>query len=53
MIIVNLYPVNTLMYNVLKWSDKLEKSCPKCCKIFKVCMTMLGYYALKGYVNES
>ena len=29
------------MHNVPKWSDK-------CCKIFKVCLTILGNYALKG-----
>ena len=27
----------------------LKKSCSKCCKIFKVWLTILGHYALKGY----
>ena len=26
------------------------KSCSKSCKIFKLCLTILGHYALKGYV---
>ena len=37
-----------LMHNVPKWSDTLSRSCSICCKIFKVCLTILGYYALKG-----
>ena len=37
-----------LMHNVLKWSNTFEKSCSKCCKIFEVCLTNLGHYALKG-----
>ena len=36
------------MHNVPKWSDRLKKSCSKCCKIFKVCLTFLEHYALKG-----
>ena len=40
--------VDHLMHNVPKWSDRLSKSCSKCCKIFKVCLTILGHYALKG-----
>ena len=39
---------NPLMHNVPKWSDRLLKSCSICCKIFKVCLTILGHYALKG-----
>ena len=39
--------VNPLMHNVPKWSDTLHKSCSKCCKIFKVCLTILVHYALK------
>ena len=39
---------NPLMHNVPKWSDTLQKSCSKCCKLFKVCLTILGHYALKG-----
>ena len=33
---------NPLMYNVAKWSGILQKS------YFKVCLTILGHYALKG-----
>ena len=39
--------VNPLKYNVPKWSDTLYKSGNKCCKIFKVQLTILGLYALK------
>ena len=40
---------NPLIHNVAKWSDKLEKSCSFfCCKIFKVYLTILVHYALKG-----
>ena len=41
---------NSLMHNVSKWSDTLYKSAKsaKCCKIFKVCLTILRHYALKG-----
>ena len=35
------------MHNVAKWSDTFLKSYSKCCKIFKVCLTILGHYALK------
>ena len=38
---------NHLKHNVPKWSDTLQKSCSKCCKIFKVCLTILAHYALK------
>ena len=38
--------VKSLMLNVPKWSDTLQKSCSKCCKIFKVCLTILGHYIL-------
>ena len=41
--------INSLMYNIPKWSDTLWKSCSKCCKIFKVCLTILEHYALKGW----
>ena len=37
---------NHLMHNVPKWSDTLQKSCSK---IFKVCLTILGHYALKAH----
>ena len=33
--------VNPLMHNVPKWSSI-------CCKMFEVCLTILGHYALKG-----
>ena len=42
------YFFNPLMLNVREWSETLYKSCSKCCKIFKVCLTILGHYALKG-----
>ena len=34
------------MHNGPKWSDTLSKSCSICCKIFKVCLTILGHYPL-------
>ena len=34
--------------NFPKWSDTLWKSCNKCCKMFKVCLTILGCYPFKG-----
>ena len=40
--------LNPLMHNVPKWSDTLLKSWNNCYKIFKVCLTILGHYALKG-----
>ena len=42
---------NPLMHNVPKWSDTLQKSCSKCCKIFRVYLTILGHYALKGWLT--
>ena len=45
--------VNPSMHNVPKWLDKLQKSCIKCGKIFKVCLTILGHYALKGQASWS
>ena len=39
---------NPLMHNIPKWSDTLQKSCSICRKIFKVCLTNLGHYTLKG-----
>ena len=41
--------INPLLYNVPRWSDTLERSRTKCCKIFKVCLTILRCYALKGW----
>ena len=32
---------------------KLEKSCSICCKIFKLCLTILGHYASKGQLEVS
>ena len=40
--------INTLMSNVTKWSDTLEKSCGECSKTFKVCLTILGRLFIKG-----
>ena len=41
-----------LMHNAPKWSKTLLKSynkcCSKCCRILKVCLAILGSYALKG-----
>ena len=34
------------MHNVSKWLDTLQKSCSICCKVFKVCLTILGRYAI-------
>ena len=31
-----------------KYVNPLMNNVQKCCKTFKVCMTILGYYALKG-----
>ena len=36
---------NPLMYNVSKWSDRHTL---KSCKIFNVCLIILGHYELKG-----
>ena len=38
---------NPFVYNVLKWSDTVIKSCSLSCKIFKVCLAILGRYSLK------
>ena len=40
--------INHLLRNVLKWSDTLKKSCSKCCKILKVCLTILRHCEVKG-----
>ena len=40
--------LNPLVHNVPNWSNTLEKSYSICCKIFKVCLTILGHCALKG-----
>ena len=47
-LVINSTCTNCLMHNVQKWSDTLSKSCSKCCKNFKVCLTILGHYPLKG-----
>ena len=36
------------MHNVLKWVDIFEK----CCKIFEVCLIILKYYTVNGYVHD-
>ena len=41
-------PFTILMHNVPIWPDTLKRSCSICCKISKVCLTILGLYALKG-----
>ena len=40
--------INPLLRNVIKWSDTLLKFYSKCCKIFKVCLTILGHCEVKG-----
>ena len=37
------------MHNAPKWSDTLQKSYGKWCKIFKVCLTILEDCVLEGY----
>ena len=44
--IVSLFSLKLLTHNVPKWSDTLSKSC----SIFKVCLTILRHYALKGLI---
>ena len=39
---------NPLMYNIPKWSGTLENLAANAEKIFKVYLTILGHYALKG-----
>ena len=36
------------MENVPNWADTILKICSKCCKNFKVRLTILEHYALKG-----
>ena len=49
--------VNPLIHNIPKWSDTLWSDTPKwpgkCCKINKVCLTILRHYALKGQNHEN
>ena len=40
--------INLLLRIVVKWSDTLSKSCSICCRIFKVCLTILRYCEVKG-----
>ena len=40
--------INPLLRNVVKWSDAFYKSCGKCCKIFKMCLTILPHCEVKG-----
>ena len=42
-----------LMHDVPKWSNALSKSSDICCKILKMCLTILGRYALKGHITYS
>ena len=42
------FSVNLLMHNIPKWSGKLEKNCSICCNILKVCLIILGHFALKA-----
>ena len=44
----NLRVFNPLMHNVPKWSDTLLKSCSICCKILKVCLTILWQCEVKS-----
>ena len=37
-----------LLRSAVKWSDTLQKSCCKCCKISKVCLTTLRHCEIKG-----
>ena len=39
---------NPLMQNIPKWTDKLTEFRCICCKIFKVCLTILRDYASKS-----
>ena len=39
--------LNLLMRNIPKWSDTIQKSCSNSFKIFKMCLTILKYYAFK------
>ena len=49
-IALRIYPqgFKPLTHNVLKWSHTLSKSYSIGCKILKDCLTILGYYVLKG-----
>ena len=40
--------INPLLLNVVKWSDTFLKSCSICCKIFKMCLTILQHCEVKG-----
>lgn len=41
--------LNPLVHNVPRWLDTLYKSCRICCKIIKICLTILLRYALTLY----
>ena len=47
-ILISIFLFNPLLRNVVKWPDTLLKSCSKCCKIFKVCLTILRNGEVKG-----
>ena len=40
--------INPLLRSIVKWSDTLQKSYSICCKIFKVCLTILRHCEVKG-----
>ena len=46
--------INPLMHNFPKWSNthKWSNTNGICCKIFKVCLTILGHSAWKGWGEE-
>ena len=49
--LLSLSVFNPLMNNnVPKWSDTLLKYCNIWCKILKMCLTVLGHYAIKGLI---
>ena len=39
---------NSLLWNVVKWPNTLLKSCSKCCKNFKVCLTIFQHCKVNG-----
>ena len=46
-------PIKPSMHNIPKWSKTLEKASSKYCKIYKMCLTILGQYTLMGYGSSS
>ena len=43
--------VYPLTHNFPNWPDTFQKPCRIFCMIFKVCLTILGHYALKGQIS--